>query len=150
MSTTEHEREALYRYLYSKLHSNRSHIPITKSNATDHSFKARLARCTPQDGPLLTDMLAILDVERSMNDGLGGICDRRSELAEELFEDLLMDYVAVQTMNSENQETKGIEELLEMINHAVVSKANYNLSRIRMQSTRNKWNPHIKCSNKQS
>lgn len=150
MSTTEHEREALYRYLHSKLHSNRSHIPITKSNATDHSLKARLTRCTPQDGPLLTDMMAILDAERNMNDYSNGICDKKGELVEELFEDLLMDYVAVQTMNGENRETRGIEELMEMINCAVVSKTTFNLFRTRMLSTRNKWKGHIKCSSKQS
>ena len=32
---------------------------------------------------------------------------RRSELADELFDDLLMDYVAIQIMNGENQETNG-------------------------------------------
>ena len=70
--STEHEREALYRHLQSKLHANQSHLPITKSNATDPSLKARLSRCTPQDAALLVDMLAILDVERKAKDGADG------------------------------------------------------------------------------
>lgn len=123
--SVEHEREALYRSLHSKLHANRSHIPITKSNATNQSLKTRLTCCTPKDGPLLADMLVVLDAERSMNDDLNAISVKKSELAEELFEDLLMDYVAVQTMNSENQETKGIEELINMINCAVVFQEHY-------------------------
>jgi hypothetical protein len=118
--STEHEREALYRNLHSKLHTNRSRIPITKSNVIDQSLKARLTRCTPQDGPLLSDMLVILDAERSTNDGVNGMCGKKNELAEEIFEDLLMDYVAVQSMDNEDQGTKGIEELMDAINQAVV------------------------------
>ena len=93
-----------YRQLWSNLQVNRSKLPTpSKSAILDRSLASRQRQVTKEDAPVIYDMLSILD---TMPPG--------DPLVEELFDDLLLDYVASKSIDSDNT-TRGFEELIEAL-----------------------------------
>lgn len=101
------ESAALFRRLHFALQSKRSSQPVVKDAVPPASFQFLQQNCTPKDAPILVDMLAILEQERTTN-----------ELAEELFDEFLDELAAC-----ESQVKKGdgrhIGQIIAALNQAV-------------------------------